>query len=125
VQTIFTASTPGSQGTLTVKIWGTKVWDITAGASARSNPRAPSVVYDVAPNCRPQAPTGGFDINVFRYFAKNGQRVKTESYTTKYDAADDIRCGPKPGTTPPPTPNSSPTPGMTKPGAGSTPRPPN
>ncbi|WP_112244243.1 VanW family protein [Kribbella monticola] len=106
VQTIFTPSTPGNQGTLTVKIWGTKVWDITAGASAKSNFRSPSVVYNTAADCRTQAPTGGFDITIYRYFAKNGQRVKTESFTTKYNAADDIRCGPKPGTTPPSTPTS-------------------
>ncbi|HEY0616155.1 MAG TPA: VanW family protein [Kribbella sp.] len=119
VQTIFTASTPGKQGSLTVKIWGTKVWDITAGASAKSNPRSPGLVYNTAADCRPQAPTGGFDITIFRYFAKNGQRVKTESFTTKYNAADDIRCGPKPGTTPSATPDTPPTPG-----AGSTTRPP-
>jgi vancomycin resistance protein YoaR len=100
VQTIFKASTPGSQGVLTVKIWGTKVWDITAGASARYNPRAPKVVYSTEAGCRKQAPTGGFDIKIYRYFAKNGQRVKTEGFTTNYNAADDIRCGPKPGTTP-------------------------
>jgi len=112
VQTIFTPSTPGSQGTLTVKIWGTKVWDITAGASAKSNFRSPSVVYNTEPGCRTQAPTGGFDITIYRYFAKNGQRVKTESFTTKYNAADDIRCGPKPGT-PPSTPDSPGKPGTT------------
>jgi hypothetical protein len=104
VQTIFTASTPGRQGSLTVKIWGTKVWDITAGASARYNPRAPKVVYSTEAGCRTQAPTGGFDIKIYRYFAKNGQRVKTEGFTTNYDAADDIRCGPKPGTTTTPPP---------------------
>lgn len=115
VQTIFIPSTPGSQGTMTVKIWGTKVWDITAGASAKSNFRSPSVVYNTEAGCRSQSPTGGFDITIHRFFAKNGQRVKTESFTTKYNAADDIRCGPKPGSTPP-TPD-----GPGKPG---TPRPP-
>jgi vancomycin resistance protein YoaR len=116
VQTLFTASTPGNQGSITVKIWGTKVWDITAGQSARYNFRAPGLVYSQEPGCRPQAPTGGFDIKIYRYFAKNGQRVKTESFTTNYNAADDIRCGPKPGTTPPPnTPDTPPTPGQAKP----------
>lgn len=106
VQTIFQASTPGSQGSLTVKIWGTKVWDITAGASARYNPRTPRVIYSTEPDCRAQAPTAGFDIKIQRYFAKNGQRVKTESFTTKYNAADDIRCGKKPETPPPPPPST-------------------
>lgn len=102
VQTIFKASTPGSQGSITVKIWGTKVWDITAGQSERYNFRTGKVVYNTEPGCVRQAPIGGFDIKVYRYFAKNGQRVKTETITTRYNAADDIRCGPKPGTTPPP-----------------------
>ncbi|GAA2837891.1 VanW family protein [Kribbella solani] len=104
VQTIFKASTPGTQGSIRVIVWGTKTWQITAGQSERTNYRSPSVVYNTAADCRAQAPTAGFDITVFRYFAKNGARVKTESFTTKYNAADDIRCGPKPGTpvTPPP-----------------------
>nr|WP_202886369.1 VanW family protein [Kribbella sandramycini] len=101
IQTIFKASKPGAQGSIEVKIWGTKVWDITAGASGRTNQRAPGLIYNTEPGCRPQAPTGGFDITIYRYFAKNGSRVKTEQFTTKYNAADDIRCGPKPGTTPP------------------------
>jgi len=121
VQTLFTASTPGTQGSITVKIWGTKVWDITAGQSAKSNPRSPGLVYNTEAGCRPQAPTAGFDIKIYRYFAKNGQRVKTESFTTNYNAADDIRCGPKPGTTPPPTPDTPPAGG--KPSTGVT-RPP-
>ncbi|WP_433161299.1 VanW family protein [Kribbella sp. CA-247076] len=113
VQTIFKASTPGSQGSITVKIWGTKVWDVTAGQSGKSNGRAPKVVYNTEPNCQPQAPTAGFDITIYRYFAQNGVRKKTESFVTKYNAADDIRCGPKPGTTPPPVTNTPP--GMGKP----------
>jgi vancomycin resistance protein YoaR len=122
VQTIFRASTPGRQGSIRVIIWGTKVWDITAGQSAKSNPRQPKVVYSTDPKCRPQAPTPGFDITIYRYFSKNGVRVKTESFTTKYNAADDIRCGPKPGTTP--TPGTATTPGTGKPGPGTTTRPP-
>lgn len=114
VQTIFKASTPGNQGSITVKIWGTKVWDITAGQSGKSNPRAPKVVYSQAANCRPQAPTAGFDITIFRYFAQNGVRKKTEQFTTKYNAANDIRCGPKPGTTPTPPATSTP-PGLGRP----------
>jgi vancomycin resistance protein YoaR len=122
VQTIFHASTPGNQGSLTVKIWGTKVWQITAGQSERSNFRQPNVVYDTSPKCRAQAPSVGFDITVSRYFAQNGVRKKTESFTTKYNPADDIRCGPKPGSTPPPTTPSTP-PGLGKPTPGTT-RPP-
>jgi len=111
IQTIFTASKPGSQGRITVKIWGTKVYEIKARASGKSNNRAPGLVYSQEPDCRPQAPTAGFDITIFRDFYKNGAKVKTEQFTTHYNAADDIRCGPKPGTeTPAVPPNSQGTP---------------
>ncbi|TDD54664.1 hypothetical protein E1263_26800 [Kribbella antibiotica] len=106
IQTIFNASTPSSSGSIEVKIWGTKVWDITARASGKSNGRAPGLVYNQEAGCRPQAPTAGFDITIFRDFAKNGAKVKTEQFTTKYNAADDIRCGPKPGTETPNGPGS-------------------
>jgi len=47
---------------------------------------------------------------------KNRDRVKTEQFTTKYNAANDIRCGPKPGTTPTPPPGGTTTPpGRVKP----------
>ncbi|GAA3110011.1 vancomycin resistance protein YoaR [Kribbella aluminosa] len=117
VQTIFKASTPGSKGSIKVVIWGTKVWDITAGQSGKSNVRQPKVVYNTAADCKVQAPTPGFDITVYRYFAKNGARQKTETFTTKYNAADDIRCGPDPGTvTPPPGTTTPPAGGVTPPG---------
>jgi vancomycin resistance protein YoaR len=115
VQTVFKPSTPGNSGSIRVIIWGTKVWDITAGQSAKSNFRQPVVQYNPAAGCEAQAPTPGFDITIFRYFAKNGARVKTEQFTTKYNAANDIRCGPKPGTTTPPPPGTTTPPGRVKP----------
>ncbi|TDW91453.1 VanW family protein [Kribbella sp. VKM Ac-2566] len=124
VQTIFKASTPGSKGSIRVIIWGTKFVDVTAGQSERTNFRQPSVVYNTAAKCEPQAPTPGFDITIYRYLAKNGVRQKTESFTTKYNAADDIRCGPKPGTTVTPPPGGITTPPGRKPGVTTTTRPP-
>ena len=123
VQTIFKASTPGNQGSIRVIIWGTKFVDITAGQSEKTNFRQPGLVYNPAAKCEPQAPTPGFDITIYRYFAKNGVRQKTESFTTKYNAADDIRCGPKPGTTVTPPPGGISTPPGRKPGVTTT-RPP-
>jgi vancomycin resistance protein YoaR len=107
IETGFRRSAPGSAGAITVRMWGTKVWDITAGQSKRFNGRAPKVIYNEKPGCERQAPVAGFDIKIYRYFNRDGGRIKTESFTTHYNAADDIRCGKKPPT-PPPTP---PTPG--------------
>ncbi|NUR98628.1 MAG: hypothetical protein HOV67_25655 [Kribbellaceae bacterium] len=111
VQTIFKPSTAGSKGSIRVILWGTKFWDVTAGQSAKTNIRQPKVVYNTAAKCEPQAPTPGFDITIYRYMARNGVRQKTEQFTTKYNAADDIRCGPKPGTTVTPPPGTTTPPG--------------
>ncbi|MFD7155907.1 VanW family protein [Kribbella sp. NPDC059898] len=111
VQTVFKSSTAGSKGSIRVIIWGTRFWDVTAGQSSKTNVRQPKVVYNTAAKCEAQAPTPGFDITIYRYLAKNGVRQKTESFTTKYNAADDIRCGPQPGTvTPPPGTTTTPPP---------------
>ncbi|MFF0264387.1 VanW family protein [Kribbella sp. NPDC004536] len=111
VQTVFKPSTAGSKGSIRVIIWGTKFWDVTAGQSSKTNIRPPKVVYNTAAKCEPQAPTPGFDITIYRYMARNGVRLKTEQFTTKYNAADDIRCGPKPGTTVTPPPGTTTPPG--------------
>ena len=96
IETGFRRSSGGSNGAITVRMWGTKVWDIKSGQSDRFNGRAPKVIYNEKPGCEKQAPVAGFDIKIYRYFNRNGERVKTESFTTHYNAADDIRCGKKP-----------------------------
>jgi vancomycin resistance protein YoaR len=110
VDTNFTASTPGSRGSITVWIWGTKTWDITAGKSARYNPKPAGTIYNDKPECEAHAPEPGFDVKVYRYFSRNGVRVRTETFTTHYNPADRVICGKNPDpkqTTPPPTPPPS------------------
>jgi vancomycin resistance protein YoaR len=110
VDTSFTPSTPSSRGSITVRIWSTKTWDISAGKSARYNPRPAGVIYNDKPGCEAHAPVAGFDVKVYRYFSRNGQRVKTETFTTRYNPADKVVCGKKPApppTTPPITPPPS------------------
>lgn len=108
VDTTFNASRPGSRGSITVRIWGTKTWDITAGKSARYNFRSPGTIYNDKAGCETHAPEVGFDVKVYRYFNRNGARVKTETFTTHYNPADRVICGkkptPKPSTPPATTP---------------------
>jgi len=80
-----------------VSFWSTKVWDIEAGKSERSNFRSPGTVYDPSPGCVSQDANGGFDVAVQRIFKKNGATVKTETFRTSYIAEDRVVCGPKPG----------------------------
>jgi hypothetical protein len=44
----------------------------------------------------PQAPVSGFDIDIYRTFFKDGKKVKTETDTANYQAADRVICGKKP-----------------------------
>ncbi|MGA8987958.1 VanW family protein [Aeromicrobium sp.] len=89
-------STPSSMGVMHVELWSTKVWDIKAGKSARRNARTPGKQYDDTDRCVPQGPIPGFDIDIYRTFYRAGQRVKTETDTARYQAADHVICGKKP-----------------------------
>ena len=89
-------STPSTPGIMHVELWSTKVWEIKAGLSARRNGRTPGTQYDDTDRCVPQDPIAGFDIDVYRSFYKDGKRVKTETDTANYQAADHVICGKKP-----------------------------
>jgi vancomycin resistance protein YoaR len=90
--------TPSSAGQMHVELWSTRVWDIKAGASAKRNFRSPGTQYDDTDKCVPQDPVGGFDIDVYRYFYRPGSsvKVKSETKTAHYQAADHVICGKKP-----------------------------
>ncbi|MFY0407858.1 VanW family protein [Solicola sp. PLA-1-18] len=85
-------SSPGSQGVTTVSMYSTKTWDVTAGVSGRTNLRQGGTRADSSDRCVPQQGVTGFDVTVYRYFAQNGKRVKTESIPARYNAADTVIC---------------------------------
>lgn len=89
-------STPGRQGAMNVVMWGTKVYDVKAGQSAKRNFRNPVTRYDDTAACVPQDPVQGFDIDIFRTFYQDGKKVRSETNTARYQAADKVICGKKP-----------------------------
>ncbi len=89
-------STPGSAGEMHVELWSTKVYDIKAGQSPRRNFRSPGKQYDDTDRCVPQGPIQGFDIDIYRTFYQGGKKVKSETDTAHYQAADHVICGKKP-----------------------------
>lgn len=93
-----TKATPSSAGVMHVELWSTKVWDIKAGESARRNFRSPSTRYDDTSRCVAQEPVQGFDIDIYRTFYRGGTKVKSETTTANYQAADKVICGKKPKT---------------------------
>jgi vancomycin resistance protein YoaR len=87
-----------SQGSMTVRMWSTKVWDIKAGESARYNYTDPGTRYIEGDGCVANTGYQGFDIDVYRYFYKHGSTklVRKQTFHTHYIAADTVICGSPP-----------------------------
>lgn len=88
-----------SQGTVTVSMWSTKVWDITTTTSDRYRFTQPATRTLTTPDCVPNQGYGGFDVDVKRFFKKPGSDTveKTENFHTTYIPSDTVVCKkPKP-----------------------------
>lgn len=80
-------------GWIRVSIWGTKYYDkIESVSSDRFNYKETTSITSADPDCVPQTPVPGFDINVTRVFFKDGKVVKREKFFTRYIPTDRIVC---------------------------------
>lgn len=87
------ASAPGSQGSITVTIWGTSPWDeIRSPDPVKSDYYDGRTIEDDSPGCEPQAPSPGFTATYYRAFIKGGKEAKRENFQWKYSATDQIIC---------------------------------
>jgi vancomycin resistance protein YoaR len=97
-----------TNSSVTVTMYGTKRYKVTAEFGPRTNIRPFKTVYDPAPTCVVQPGVQGFKIVVTRVFHDlHGKVVKREPLTTSYNVADDIHCGSKPKPKPKPSPSTS------------------
>lgn len=99
VDTVFTSSTPGSQGVLTVKLWSTPHFEVETSLSEKSNFTGPGpIIYNTADNCiANSASSQGFDITSYRKVWKpSGKLVKDESYPWTYNPNPEVVCGEPP-----------------------------
>lgn len=93
IQAYVNKSTPGTNGSITVKIWSTKTWQ-----KVESTPLTPTDYYDTPPitsdaaNCEPQSASPGFTVNYQRLFYQNNSVVKRESFSWKYSATPKLTC---------------------------------
>ena len=95
---------------ITVQIWGTKVYDkITAESGPRYDVSPPAKTqYDPTPTCHAQGGVEGFSIDVYRVFWKDGKQVKREKITTHYKPSPTVLCKADPSkATPSPSPSGS------------------
>ena len=82
-----------TDGELTVRFWGTKVWDeIESVSSEHYNITDYDTVTDDSEECVDQGGSSGFDITVTRNFIRNGAVVRSEDFNTHYNPADSITC---------------------------------
>jgi len=98
-------SAPGGQGVVTVSMWSTKRWNITTRTGERYNFTSPETRTLYGPTCVSNSGYGGFDIDVWRYFNRDGKRERTEKFHTTYIPSDTVICRAEP---PKPSPSPSP-----------------
>ena len=91
-----TPSTPSTSGVVTVSMWSTKVWDVTATTSARYNATSPETRVLRTEDCYPNEGYGGFDVDVTRHFRKPGSSTvdHSETFHTRYIPSDTVVCKP-------------------------------
>ncbi len=94
IQTVHTPSTPSRQGALTVRMWSTKVWDVTAQTSDRYAFTAPGTRQGSGDSCVPNTGFSGFQVDVTRVFRRPGdpEVVRRERFHTTYIPADTVVC---------------------------------
>ena len=88
-------ATPSRPGAVTVSMWSTRQWDVTAVTGPRTDVRQPSVRYVRAGTCEPASGSPGFGVDVTRVFRRpgSGKVLRSDTYHTDYQATDTVRCG--------------------------------
>ncbi|HET6626809.1 MAG TPA: VanW family protein [Nocardioidaceae bacterium] len=87
-------SSPSTSGQMTVKMWSTKHWDISTSTSQRYDFTQPDTRHLDGDECVPNDGYGGFDIDVYRFFHKPGDKqvVRKETMHTTYTPSDTVVC---------------------------------
>lgn len=87
-----------NSGSITVSMWSTKVWDeVTTEWSAKRDITEPRTEYlEPGPDCIATTGIQGFTQDAWRIFIRDGQEVKREKFTWRYDAQPEFICDEKP-----------------------------
>lgn len=93
IQAFIKASTPSTKGSITVRMWSTKVWDeVRATDPVKSNYTQPTTRVSTDPKCEPQGANQGFSVSYTRQFIRAGKVAKEEKFFWKYAPEDKITC---------------------------------
>lgn len=82
----------GNRGSVTIKVWSTKEYDVKSTDLVRTNPTSGRLVESSEPGCAPQTGQPGFTVNYKREWYKGGNLVRSEPYSWTYASTDTIVC---------------------------------
>lgn len=93
VQAYRNLASPSANGSVTVRLWSTKYYEVRDKISDRYNIVEPETIRDDQPGCVDQ-PDGvaGFDVDVFRWIYRKGELVDEEKDHVTYAPEDKIIC---------------------------------
>ena len=92
VQAFINPSSPGSTGSVTVRIWSTPHWEVESVTGQPFNTRPFERRQISGPGCVPSAGSNGFDIIVTRTLALDGTVERREEIYTRYEATPEVVC---------------------------------
>ncbi len=83
----------GAQGSITVRVWSTKKYDVKATNPVQSNFKDPGpAIKDDSAICSPQSAMRGFTVTYNRQFFQNGKLVRTEPFKWTYNTLTPVEC---------------------------------
>ena len=87
-------STPSAEGTVTVTMWSTRRWDVSAKTSRRYARTRPKVRHRHGPGCEAAVGYPGFSVDLLRIFRKPGSSTvdHQEKTTTVYEPSNTVVC---------------------------------
>lgn len=93
IQAFVDEAEPGSEGSVTVKMWSTKSYDkITSTEPQKSGFSYGQDITSDDPNCEPSSPVQGFHVTYSRLFFNDGKRVKKEDFAWTYNPTNRVTC---------------------------------
>lgn len=86
---------PGHAGSVTVRLWSTRYWEVTTRTGSRQDVTPSPVTYDDSAGCRPTTGSEGFTVSVQRIRRHQG-RSDRATFRSSYRATPTVRCGKAP-----------------------------
>ena len=89
-----TPSSRSREGTVSVSMWSTKRWTVTARTGEAFAKKEPATTHSIKASCEASAGSPGFSVQVTRVFRRPGRHkvMRTEEQTAVYGPSDTVVC---------------------------------